>query len=71
MHPFFLIRPATTLQRMQNTEAEMGIEFNNTASETSVPEADDVVITLVAAVSNSSNNFNVSVDTNTVTVIGQ
>lgn len=70
MYPFFFIRPATTGQRAANTEAEMGIEFNNTASEGTVPRADEVAETLVNAVSNSSNNFNISVDTTTVKVIG-
>lgn len=72
MYPFFffLIRPATTGQRALNTEAEMGIEFNNTSSEGTVPKADEVADTLVAAVTNSSNNFNLSVDSTTVKVVG-
>lgn len=49
----------------------MGIEFNNTASEAPVPKADEVADTLVAAVTNTSNNFNLSVDSSSVKVIGQ
>lgn len=49
----------------------MGIEFNNTASEDTIPQADEVAQTLVTAVTNSSNNFSLSVDSSSVKVIGK
>lgn len=70
MYPFFN-RRASTGRRTENTEAEMGIEFNNTASENTIPKADEVAQTLITAVSNSSNNFSLGVDASSVKIIGE
>lgn len=49
----------------------MGIEFNNTASEETVPNSEEVADTLVTAVSNTSNNFNLTIDSSSVKVVGK
>lgn len=55
--------------RASNTEAEVDVEFNNTASPEQIPQAEAVATTLVEAFSNSSNNFNLTVDTSSVAVV--
>ncbi|XP_044039224.1 flocculation protein FLO11-like [Siniperca chuatsi] len=55
--------------RMENTNAEVGLEFNNTASQDQIPQDDVVVDTLVQALSNPNNTFNLTVDTNTIEII--
>ncbi|KAM7377354.1 hypothetical protein PAMA_013917 [Pampus argenteus] len=46
---------------MGNTQAEMGIEFNRTASPAEIPKATEVAQTLVDAVSNPNSTFNISI----------
>ena len=55
--------------RASNTEAEVDVEFNNTASPEQIPKAAAVATTLVEAFTNSSSNFNLTVNTNSVTVV--
>lgn len=68
---YFIYRRALARTRVDNTEAEVGIEFNNTASQAQIPQADTVVQTLVNAVSNSSNTFNISIVASTITAVGK
>lgn len=49
----------------------MGIEFNSTVPQEQIPQAGEVAQTLITAVSNSSNNFSLGVDTSTVKVVGK
>lgn len=67
----FSYRAALTSRRADDTEAEVGIEFNNTASQDQIPQADVVAQTLVEAVSNPNNTFNLTIDTNSVKVVGK
>lgn len=54
---------------MSNTEVEVGIEFNQTASLAEIPRAEDVAKTLVDAVNNPNSTFNLSIDAASVAVI--
>ncbi|XP_042257260.1 cell wall protein DAN4-like [Thunnus maccoyii] len=54
---------------MENTEAEVGIEFNQTASAAEIPEATDVAQTLEESVSNPNNTFNLTVEANSIQII--
>ena len=65
----FWCRPAVARTRMENTEAEVGIEFNQTASAAEIPEATDVAQTLVESVSNPNNTFNLTVEANSIEII--
>ena len=58
-----------TSTRTGNTEAEVGIEFNETASTEEVPVPGDVAQTLKVAVSNPNNTFNLTVDADSVEII--
>lgn len=49
----------------------MGIEFNSTASQDQIPKPDAVAQTLISAASNSSNSFNISIDSSSVKVVGK
>lgn len=49
----------------------MGIEFNNTASQNSTPEANDVAKTLFTAISNPNNTFNITIDKNSIQAISK
>ncbi|XP_044197775.1 transcription initiation factor TFIID subunit 12-like isoform X2 [Thunnus albacares] len=62
-------RPAVARTRMENTEAEVGIEFNQTASAAEIPEATDVAQTLVESVSNPNNTFNLTVEADSIQII--
>ena len=55
--------------RIENTLAEVGIEFNQTASPEEIPQANVVAETLVNAVSNPNNTFNLTIDANTIEAI--
>ncbi|KAF1380584.1 hypothetical protein PFLUV_G00165390 [Perca fluviatilis] len=65
----FVIRFSQAITRIDNTVAEVGIEFNQTASPSEIPKADVVAQTLVEAVSNPNNTFNLTVDATSITVI--
>ncbi|XP_042258071.1 cell wall protein DAN4-like [Thunnus maccoyii] len=62
-------RPVAATTRVENTEVELGIEFNQTASSAEIPEAADVVQTLVDSVSNPNNTFNLTVETNSIQIV--
>ncbi|XP_051285172.1 uncharacterized protein LOC127379519 isoform X13 [Dicentrarchus labrax] len=55
--------------QMGNIQAEVGLEFNNTASPDRIPQADVVAETLRVAVNNASNTFNLSIDPASIEVI--
>lgn len=54
---------------MVNTQAEVGIEFNQTASPEEIPTPNAVAETLQTAVSNPNNTFNLSIDATSVEII--
>ncbi|XP_065806419.1 uncharacterized protein [Labrus bergylta] len=64
-------RPAVLRTRMSNTEAEIGVEFARNSSADLIPTSDTVASTLVEAVSNSSNNFSLSVDSTSIMIVDQ
>ncbi|XP_054457069.1 uncharacterized protein LOC129093176 [Anoplopoma fimbria] len=64
-----VFRPATGRNRMTNTEAEVGIEFNRTASAGPIPQSDAVAAVLVDAVSNPNSTFNLTIDAASITVV--
>ncbi|XP_065806416.1 uncharacterized protein [Labrus bergylta] len=64
-------RPAVLRTRMSNTEAEIGVEFARNSSADQIPTTDTVASTLVEAVSNSSNNFSLSVDSTSIMIVDQ
>ncbi|KAK2814598.1 hypothetical protein Q5P01_000114 [Channa striata] len=57
----FVIEFRQPKTRASNTEAVVGVQFNNTAPPADIPQADAVAKTLVDAVSNSNNTFNLTV----------
>lgn len=59
------------MTRTTNTEAEVGIEFNSTASQEQIPKADAVAQTLISAATNSSNNFSISIEASSIKVVGE
>lgn len=63
--PFFF-RQAGTSTRASNTEAEVQVVFNNPITPAQIPDAKDVQRTLVEAVSNPNNTFNLSIDSESV-----
>ena len=62
-------REAVGTARASNTEAEVDVEFNNTASSEQIPQAEVVATTLVEAFTNSSNNFNLTINASSVAVV--
>ncbi|XP_068588904.1 integumentary mucin C.1-like [Cebidichthys violaceus] len=64
-----VFRPAQARTRMTTTEAEIGIEFNQTALAAEIPQADVVAQTLVDAVSNPNNTFNLTFDPASIVVV--
>ncbi|XP_077356260.1 uncharacterized protein LOC144003656 [Festucalex cinctus] len=64
-------RPATALTRMENTEVDVDILFNNNSTSGElIPSADDVAKTLQEAVADPSNNFNLTFDPQSIQVVG-
>lgn len=57
-------------RRADNTEAEVGLEFNNTASQT-VPQTNDVAETLAVAATSNSSNISLPIDPQSVKVVGK
>ncbi|XP_047443654.1 mucin-5AC-like [Mugil cephalus] len=66
-HTFII---AFLLTQTQNTVAEMGIEFNRNSTSAVIPPAADVVQTLVDAVNNPNNTLIITIQVNTVRVVG-
>ncbi|XP_041840523.1 integumentary mucin C.1-like [Melanotaenia boesemani] len=62
-------RPAVARTRSDNTEAEVGVEFNKTASAAEIPTTEQVQETLVQAVTNVSTNFNITFESDSIQVI--
>lgn len=56
---------------MENTEAEVGIEFNKTASAEQIPQDEAVTSALVEAVNNPNNTFNLTVEPDSIQVLGK
>ncbi|KAK2899781.1 hypothetical protein Q8A73_012910 [Channa argus] len=52
--------------RASNTEAVVEVHFNNTAPPADIPQADAVAKTLVDAVSNPNNTFNITVEADSI-----
>ncbi|KAI1883510.1 hypothetical protein AGOR_G00232290 [Albula goreensis] len=52
----------------QDTEAEVELEFNETSSEP-LPSTNDITTTLTEAVNNPSNNFSISIDPESITIL--
>ena len=65
----FSCRRVVVLTQMDNTQAEVGIEFNKTASAEELPENADVVKTLVDSVSNPNNTFNLTIQADSIQII--
>lgn len=63
-------RRVSSSSRTDNTEAEVGLEFNNTASQT-VPQANDVAQTLAVAASSNSSNVSLPIDPQSIKVVGK
>ena len=55
--------------QMGNVEAEVELQFNSTASPNEIPPADEVVDVLREAVNDQNNTFNLTLDSNSITVI--
>ncbi|XP_047440104.1 mucin-5AC-like [Mugil cephalus] len=55
--------------QMQNTVAEVGIEFNPNSTSAEIPPAADVAQTLVDAVNNPNSTLNITIQANTVRVV--
>lgn len=64
----FSNRRAGSNTRVDNTEADVGVEFNSTAQ---VPQPSEVAQTLVDAVSNPNNTFNISIVRSSVKIVGE
>ncbi|XP_042370213.1 uncharacterized protein LOC121964051 [Plectropomus leopardus] len=64
-------RPAAARERAVNTEAEVGVQFSETASSEEIPTSETVANTLVEAVTNPSNNFSLTIDPTSVQVVGK
>ncbi|XP_008433886.1 uncharacterized protein YBL113C-like [Poecilia reticulata] len=62
-------RPAFTRLRMNGTQAEVGIEFNNTIQAATIPKAEDVQATLMEAVNNPNITLNVTFDANSIQIL--
>lgn len=71
LYLFFPYSQAGTRTRNGNTEAQMGLEFNNTASQNGAPAPNEVVNTLVEAVSNPNSTFNITIDRNSIETISK
>lgn len=56
---------------MDGINADVGIVFDQNTPTAELPQKGVVAQTLVEAVNNSNNSFNVSIKPNTVTVIGK
>lgn len=56
---------------MDGTQADVGIVFSRTTPAAELPQNSVIAKTLVEAVSNPNNTFNVSVNPDTVTVLGK
>ncbi|XP_047440181.1 uncharacterized protein LOC125007401 [Mugil cephalus] len=54
---------------MENTVAEVGIEFNRNTTPAEIPPASDVVQTLVDAVNNPNITLNITIQANTIQVV--
>ncbi|XP_047429310.1 uncharacterized protein LOC125018169 [Mugil cephalus] len=54
---------------MENTVAEVGIEFNRNTTPAEIPPASDVVQTLVNAVNNPNITLNITIQANTIQVL--
>ncbi|XP_054656619.1 mucin-2-like [Dunckerocampus dactyliophorus] len=57
--------------QMGNTQVEVELQFNNSVSSDQIPEADVVVDTLVQAVNNPNNTFNLTIDPDSIAVISE
>ncbi|XP_047440120.1 mucin-5AC-like [Mugil cephalus] len=64
-----VFRPALALTRMENTVAEVGIEFNRNTTTAEIPPASDVVQTLVDAVNNPNSTLNITIQANTIQLV--
>ena len=68
---FFGCSPAPGNGSINNTAAEVRLQFNSSVAPEQLPTPDDVEQTLVDAVSNPNNTFNVSIQPNSVQVLGK
>ncbi len=65
-----LCRPVPRLGQDPNTEVDLELEFNATST-VPIPKGSDIVETLKEALTNPNSNFNLSLDLNSITVIGK
>ena len=56
---------------MENTEAVVGIQFNRTSTTAQIPTDTEVVQTLVEAVNNPNSTLNITIQADTVQVVGK
>ncbi|KAM9718077.1 uncharacterized protein ACNS7B_021512 isoform 2-T2 [Menidia menidia] len=61
-------RPAAARTRMEQTEAEMGIEFNKSTPIVEIPKQEDVQEVLIKAVNTSSNEFNITIESDSIKI---
>lgn len=62
---------STVSTREDGTQAEVGIVFNRTTPAAQLPQNKVVAETLIEAVNNPNNTFNVSINPETVTTLGK
>ncbi|MEQ2165751.1 hypothetical protein GOODEAATRI_020395, partial [Goodea atripinnis] len=62
-------RPAIARLRMNGTEAEVGVEFNQSTPAENIPKAEAVLEALVQAVSNPNITLNISFEVESIQVI--
>ncbi|XP_072233063.1 uncharacterized protein [Leuresthes tenuis] len=64
-------RPAAGRTRMENTEAEMGLEFNKTTPIAEIPAQKAVQEVLIEAVNTSTAKFNLTIERESITITGK
>ncbi|XP_069544809.1 mucin-1-like [Brachyistius frenatus] len=64
-----VFRPVPNQARAAGTQADVGVEFNQTTPVAQLPQQTDVSEAIINAVRNSSANFNVSINPDTLQVI--
>ena len=64
-------RPAAGRTRMENTEAEMGLEFNKTTPIAEIPDPEVVQEVLIEAVNTSTAKFNLTIERDSIKITGK
>lgn len=56
---------------MENTEAEVGLEFNRTVSAEDIPPNEAIAETLIEAVTNPNITLNLTIEADSIQVLGK